>query len=67
MINELLYKSESAHAHELMRKDPAVFNEVCELQVQIPCNLSLIPARSVPHWFPESSTVMAKKSGRLLY
>lgn len=29
MINELLYKSDSVSAHEMMRKDPNVFSEVC--------------------------------------
>lgn len=29
MINELLYKSDSNSAHDLMRKDPSTFEEVC--------------------------------------
>jgi len=29
MINETLYKSRSTEAHQLMRDDPKVFEEVC--------------------------------------
>ena len=28
-INEVLYKSDSAHAHDMMREDRNVFDEVC--------------------------------------
>jgi len=31
MINETLYKSRSTEAHQLMRGDPKVFEEVCPM------------------------------------
>jgi len=35
MINELLYKSESSLAHEIMCKDPGTFEEVCPVRLQL--------------------------------
>jgi ribosomal RNA-processing protein 8 len=56
-INEKLYKSDSAHAHAMMREDPAVFNEVC---LSMPLPACIHSGRStVSQRFSTTSRVLA--------
>lgn len=62
MINEMLYKSDSQHAVEMMRDDPNMFQEV-NRSVHVPSNAD----RSlVSHGVPTSSEFMALKPSFIL-
>jgi len=56
-INEKLYKSDSAHAHAMMREDPAVFNEVC-LSIPLPARIHS-GGSTVSQRFSTTSRVLA--------
>ena len=56
-VNEKLYKSDSAHAHAMMREDPAVFNDV---RLSMPLLASIHSHKSaVSQGFPTSSRILA--------
>jgi hypothetical protein len=56
LINETLYKTDSQHAHEMMRQDPKVYDEVSVfLTTQFPLFLTLL----VPYRVSAPSAVVA--------
>ena len=56
-INEELYKSDSAHAHDMMRADPNVFHEVRSSHLRSAFSTS--PPSAVPQGLQTPSRIMA--------